>query len=164
MAVFLLWQKAWIKDEIMKWTGFIIFILIALVYIWNGKDLYTLKEWRDFRIKFISVLVGALALTLILVGVSKSTPLLDRESARAIALILPASLVAMLLSKFFVVMLNAIFESIMRFHKRYNTKEMYLKLSSLSARYGAKLHLVAKCLASLGCILMLYGIWFGSTG
>jgi hypothetical protein len=31
----------------------------------------------------------------------------------------------MLLSKFFVVMLNAIFESIMRFHKRYNTKEMY---------------------------------------
>jgi hypothetical protein len=34
-------------------------------------DLYTLKEWRDFRIKFISVLVGALALTLILVGVSK---------------------------------------------------------------------------------------------
>ncbi|MCC2000133.1 hypothetical protein [Enterobacter bugandensis] len=100
MAVFLLWQKAWIKDEIMKWTGFIIFILIALVYIWNGKDLYILKEWRDFRIKFISVLVGALALTLILIGVSKLTPLLDRESARAIALILPASLVAMLLSNF----------------------------------------------------------------
>ena len=148
----------------MKWTGFIIFILIALVYIWNGKELYTLKEWRDFRIKLISVLVGALALTIILVGVSKLTPLLDRESARAIALILPASLMAMLLSKFFVVMLNAIFESIMRFHKRCNTKEMYLKLSSLSARYGAKLNLVAKFLASLGCILMLYGIWFGSTG
>jgi dolichyl-phosphate-mannose--protein O-mannosyl transferase len=35
LAVFLLWQKAWIKDEIMKWTGFIIFILIALVYIFR---------------------------------------------------------------------------------------------------------------------------------
>lgn len=148
----------------MRWIGFLFFIFITLVYIWNGKDLYSKKEWRGFRIKFILVLVGAFALTLILVGVSKFIPLLDRESARAIALILPASLMAMLLSKFFVVMLNAIFESIMRFHKRCNTKEMYLKLSSLSARHGAKLDLVAKCLASLGCILMLYGIWFGSTG
>lgn len=147
----------------MKWVGFTIFVLITLVYIWNGKDLYSKKEWRSFGIKFISVLIGAFVLVFVLVGLSKFIPLLTKETARALSVIIPASFMAALLSKLLVVMLNNIFSIIMRFHKRYNTTENYTKLSSLSDKYGEKLRLVAKCLSSLGCILMFYGIWFGST-
>lgn len=146
----------------MKWAGFTIFILIALVYIWNGKCLYTKQGWCSFAIKIISVLVSAFALVFVLVGLSKFIPLFSRETARTLSIIMPASLIAVLLSKFFVVMLNNIFDIIMRFHKRYNTAANYSKLLSLSDKYGEKLRLVAKCLASLGCILMFYGIWFGS--
>ncbi|MCM7468035.1 hypothetical protein [Enterobacter bugandensis] len=147
----------------MKWAGLSIFILITLIYIWNGKDLYTKQEWRGFGIKFISVLIGAFVLVIVLVGLSKFIPLLTRETARSLSVIIPASFMAVLLSKFFVVMLNNVFDIIMRFHKRYNTAANYSKLLSLSVKYGAKLRLVVKCLASLGCILMFYGIWFGST-
>ena len=52
----------------MKWAGLTIFILITLIYIWNGKDLYTKEEWRGFGIKFISVLIGAFVLVIVLVG------------------------------------------------------------------------------------------------
>lgn len=147
----------------MKWVGFTIFVLITLVYIWHGKQLYSKKEWRSFGMKFISVLIGAFVLVFVLVGLSKFIPLFTKETARALSVIIPASFMAVLLSKFFVVMLNNIFAIIMRFHKRYNTAENYTKLSSLADKYGGKLRFVAKCLASLGCILMFYGIWFGST-
>ncbi|MCX5574227.1 hypothetical protein OSH03_09655 [Enterobacter sp. E-TC7] len=147
----------------MKWAGFTIFVLITLIYIWNGKDLYTKQDWRGFGIKFISVLIGAFALVFVLVGLSKFIPLITRETARSLSVIMPASFMAVLLSKFFIVMLNNIFDIIMRFHKRYNTAANYSKLLSISDKYGARLRLVAKCLASLGCILMFYGIWFGST-
>ncbi|CAM7059007.1 hypothetical protein ENASMMO064B1_20905 [Enterobacter asburiae] len=147
----------------MKWAGLTIFSLITLIYIWNGKDLYTKQEWRGFGIKFISVLIGAFVLVIVLVGLSKFIPLLTRETARSLSVIIPASFMAVLLSKFFVVMLNNIFDIIMRFHRRYNTAANYSKLLSLSGKYGAKSRLVVKCLASLGCILMFYGIWFGST-
>ncbi|MFS9771106.1 hypothetical protein U0Y97_09710 [Enterobacter chuandaensis] len=147
----------------MKWAGFTIFVLITLIYIWNGKDLYTKQDWRGFGIKFISVLIGAFVLVFVLVGLSKFIPLITRETARSLSVIIPASFMAVLLSKFFIVMLNNIFDIIMRFHKRYNTAANYSKLLSLSDKYGTRLRLVAKCLASLGCILMFFGIWFGST-
>lgn len=60
-------------------------------------------------------------------------------------------------------MLSAIFDIIIRFHERYNTAANYSKLSSLFNKYGPKLRVLAKCLASFGCILMFYGIWIGST-
>ncbi|MCP5727153.1 hypothetical protein NL305_28135, partial [Klebsiella pneumoniae] len=81
-----------------------------LIYIWNGKDLYTKEEWRGFGIKFISVLIGAFVLVIVLVGFSKFIPLLTRETARSLSVIIPASFMAVLLSKFFVVMLNNIFD------------------------------------------------------
>lgn len=147
----------------MKWIGFILFIIITLIYIWDGKDLFTKKEWRGFGIKFISVLIGAFALVFILVGISKFIPLMTKETARALSVIIPTSFVTILFSKLFVVMLSAIFDIIMRFHERYNTAANYSKLSSLFNKYGSKLRALAKCLASFGCILMFYGIWFGST-
>ena len=58
----------------MKWAGLTIFILITLIYIWNGKDLYTKEEWRGFGIKFISVLICAFVFVMVLVGFSKFLP------------------------------------------------------------------------------------------
>ena len=145
----------------MGWLNDFYFNHFDLYLEWK-RSVYK-EEWRGFGIKFISVLIGAFVLVIVLVGFSKFIPLLTRETARSLSVIIPASFMAVLLSKFFVVMLNNIFDIIMRFHKRYNTAANYTKLLSLSGKYGAKLRLVVKCLASLGCILMFYGIWFGST-
>ncbi|BBS37070.1 hypothetical protein ACHHY8_08195 [Enterobacter cloacae complex sp. 2024EL-00215] len=147
----------------MKWIGFTLFVIITLIYIWNGKDLYTKKEWRGLGLKFISVLIGSFVLVFILVGVSKFIPLITKETARALTVLIPASFITILFSKFFVVMLSAIFDIIIRFHERYNTAANYTRLSSLFNKYGPKLRMLVKCLASFGCILMFYGIWFGST-
>ncbi|AOR58549.1 hypothetical protein [Pectobacterium parmentieri] len=147
----------------MKWVGFTLFIGFTLIYIWNGTDLFEKKEWRAFGIKFIAVLLGAFFLVFFLVGISKFIPLITKETARTLTVIIPASFVTVLLSKFFVIMLNTIFDIIIRFHERYNTAENYSKLSSLFNKYGPRLRMLAKCLASFGCILMFYGIWFGST-
>ena len=85
----------------MKWSGFVIFIFITLIYIWNGKDVFLKKEWLSFLMKFLAVLVGAFVLVLLLVGVSKYLHLIDRESARALSVIIPASVMTLLISKFF---------------------------------------------------------------
>lgn len=37
----------------MKFLGFIIFSLVALAYIWNGKDNFNKKEWVVFFRKII---------------------------------------------------------------------------------------------------------------
>ena len=147
----------------MKWSGFVIFIFITLIYIWNGKDVFLKKEWLSFLMKFLAVLVGAFVLVLLLVGVSKYLHLIDRESARALSVIIPASVMTLLISKFFVITLFTMFRFIMRFHHRYNTAENYSKLSSFGDLYGEKLRVLAKSIASFGCVLMFYGIWFGST-
>lgn len=147
----------------MKWIGFAIFAVTTLIYIWNGKDLFSSKEWRALCIKFIAVLTGAFILVFLLVGISKFTPLITKETARALAVIIPASFATLLISKIFIVMLSAIFDTIIRFHERYNTANNYSRLSVLFNKYGPKFLVLAKCLASFGCVLMFYGIWFGST-
>lgn len=147
----------------MKWSGFIFFIIIALIYIWNGKDVFSRKEWVSFFKKFLAVLIGAFILVVILVGLSKYLHLIDRESARALSVLIPASVMTMLISKLFVISLFALFRFIMRFHHRYNTSENYSKLSLIGSSYGARLSLFVKVIASFGCVIMFYGIWFGST-
>lgn len=147
----------------MKWIGFTFFVIITLCYIWNGSDFYTKKEWRAFFMKFVAVLVCSFLLVFILVGISKFLPLITKESARSLTVIIPASFMAVLLSKFFVIMLSTIFSIIMRFHVNYNSSENNSKLSLLGQKYGEKLLVLAKGLASFGCVLMFYGIWFGST-
>ncbi|QDY40884.1 hypothetical protein [Candidatus Pantoea soli] len=147
----------------MKWLGFIVFIIITFIYIWNGRDVFSKKEWMSFSMRFLAVLIGAFILVIILVGASKYLHLIDRESARALSVIIPASIMTMLISKLFVIALFALFKIIMRFHHRYNTFENYSKLSSIGDSYGTMLSLIVKAVASFGCVIMFYGIWFGST-
>ncbi len=147
----------------MKWIGFILFIVITLVYIWNGRDLFTKKEWRAFVVKFVAVLIGTFVLAILLALLGKHGHLMSKETAKMLTVLISASFMTIWFSKFFVVMLCTIFDIIMRFHKRYNTEKNYSKLSAIVNKYGPKLRVLAKCLASLGCILMFYGIWFATT-
>ncbi|WP_394515874.1 hypothetical protein E7738_17415 [Pantoea sp. SGAir0430] len=145
----------------MKWIGFLMFLILTLLYLWNGKDHFNKKEWRNFIGMFFSVLIGAFLLVFVLVGISKFTPLMERETARSLAVIIPASFITMLLCKFLVVMLNAMFSIILNFHKKNNTSENYFRITVFFERVWSKVQMLIKALASLGCILMFYGIWFG---
>lgn len=146
----------------MKWMGFSLFVAITLIYIWNGKDHFTKKEWHAFLIKFIAVLIGSFVLVFFLVGITKHIPLITKDTGRLIIAIIPTSFMAILFSKFSVVMLCTIFDTVMCFHKNYNTAKNYSVLLSLVNRYGPGLLLLVKCLGSFGCILVFYGIWFAT--
>ncbi|CAH0180861.1 hypothetical protein ACEV60_26125 [Enterobacter ludwigii] len=146
----------------MKFLGFIIFSLVALTYIWNGKDNFNKKEWVVFFVKLSFILVGTFILVFVLIGLREIFPSMTKEDGELVLIVIPPSFVTLLLAKFFVIMLCTIFETIMRFHQRYNTEQNYSILSSLANRYGPGLILLAKCLASFGCILIFYGIWLAS--
>ncbi|MHA0958500.1 hypothetical protein ACR9HV_22425, partial [Enterobacter ludwigii] len=60
---------------------------------------------------------------------------MTKEDGELVLIVIPPSCVTLLLAKFFVVMLCSIFETIMRFHQRYNTVRNYSILSSLANRY-----------------------------
>ena len=147
----------------MKWLCFILFTLLSLIHIWNGKDFFKRKDWVLFFVKLISAIVFAYVLVFILVGMSKYLHLMTRETARALTVTIPASLIVILISKFFVVMLNTIFDMVILFHARYNTASNYSKILEIFNHYGTGFQLITKCLVSFGCILMFYGIWFAIT-
>ena len=144
----------------MKWLYFILFTIFSLIHIWNGKDFFKRKDWILFFVKLISVIIFAYILVFILVGMSKYLHLMTKETASTLTVTIPASFIAILLAKFFVVMLNTIFDVVIRFHARYNTTSNYSKILEVFNYYGAGFQLMTKCLASFGCILMFYGIWF----
>ena len=58
----------------MKFFGFIIFSLVALVYIWNGKDNFNKKEWVVFFVKLSFILVGTFILVFMLIGLREIFP------------------------------------------------------------------------------------------
>lgn len=58
----------------MKFLGFIIFSLVALTYIWNGKDNFNKKEWVVFFVKLSFILVGTFILVFMLIGLREIFP------------------------------------------------------------------------------------------
>ncbi|WP_155407674.1 hypothetical protein [Pluralibacter gergoviae] len=140
---------------------FLLFAIFTLLYIWNGKDFFKKKDWIVFFIKMVAGYIFSFILVFILVGVSKYLHLMSRENARALVIALPISCFTILFSKFLVVMLNAIFYIVMIFHKRFNSSENYVDLLTVYNRYGHAFHLFVKCLALLGSVFILYGIWLG---
>jgi len=143
----------------MRFLFFIIFLVPTLLYIWNGKCLFTKKEWLSFFVKIMLVSVGGVVWALLVVLALRLFPGLDFETSRSLTAIIPASFMTILLCKFFVVMLCTIFKIILRFHQRHNTRENYSKIASLYTRYGLKLVIFTKFLASFGAVMMFYGIW-----
>lgn len=146
----------------MKFFFFAILLLTTLLYIWNGKDQFNKKEWLAFLVKILLVFVGGFVLALTLVLMLKFFPGLGVSNMRSLSVMLPGSFITILFCKFFVVMLCTIFNWIMRFHERHNTRKNYLKLASLVTRFGPRMQILAKCMASFGAVMMLYGIWLAN--
>lgn len=147
----------------MNFLFFIIFLLIGLYYVWNGKDYFSKREWLFFIMKFVIIYIGAFALVLLLTGLRKIFPVISKEAGGELVVFIPLSLMTVLALKFLVVMMNVMFSFIMKFHQRYNTSENYSKLASLSNRFGSRLLILLKCVVSFAGFIVFYGIWFGMT-
>ncbi|WP_168404144.1 hypothetical protein [Erwinia amylovora] len=139
-------------------TGFIFSLVGVLFYIWNGNDFFDKKAWLRFGLKFLAVILGAFVLGFILRSLIEFFPIIPREAAGVFMMKICGASTSILGLKFLVVMLCAIFNNIMSFHKKYN-EDNYEKLSSFSQRVSPGLLLLAKCAVSCGSVLIFYGIW-----
>ena len=147
----------------MNWLGFIIFWIITLLYIWNGKDSFNKREWLFFGLKVVLIYVILFVIVIALRFILPIWPFVSVHTAKTVLIIAFGSLMSVLGMKFLVVMLCTMFSRIMGFHQQHNTTENYAKLSSLSNNFGPSLLILAKCLISAGSILIFYGIWIGTT-
>lgn len=142
----------------MNYIFFIIFLILTLVYLWNGQDFFNKKEWIMLILKVVGVLIFTALLGRLMHDFIVSWKIMPMASARHFTTALGLSLLTVLGMKFMVVMLCAIFKRIMVFHKKYNY-ESYNQLSSVSRSFSFPLLILAKCVISCGSVLMFYGIW-----
>lgn len=142
----------------MNYIAFMVFIILTLIYLWNGKDFFNKKEWFFLMLKIVGVLIFTALLGRAMHDLIKLWNLDSMDSARHFTTALGLSLLSVLGMKFMVVMLCTIFKKIMKFHEKHN-EENYNKLSSVSNAFSSPLLILAKCVVSGGSVLILYGIW-----
>lgn len=142
----------------MSWLGFFLFLVLALILIWNGKDRYDKKDWLFCGLMLICVLVGTLIIGFIFRWLSESWSLFSIERAQQLAATWSMSFLCLWGVKLVITLLVAIFGNIMKFHKTYNA-ENYPKITSTTDRFGPPLLVVAKVFVSLVSVLMFYGLW-----
>lgn len=142
----------------MNWLGFFLFLVLALILIWNGKDRYDKKDWLFCGLMLICVLVGTLIIGFIFRWLSESWSLFSLERAQQLAAVWSMSFLCLWGVKLVITLLVAIFSYIMKFHKTHNA-ENYPKITSTTDRFGPPLLVVAKVFVSLASFLMFYGLW-----
>ncbi|QNQ21268.1 hypothetical protein HF650_16760 [Kosakonia sp. SMBL-WEM22] len=143
----------------MKYLFFSFFLLTALLYIWNGKDMLSKKEWKSFLLKIALVIPAAMIWGVLLAFTLKFFPALGYDNMLFLSIIFPLSILGVLFSKLLVVLLCTIFTTILQLHENHNTQENYSKIASIFRRWGPKVLIAAKCLSSLGAVMVFYGIW-----
>lgn len=142
----------------MKWIGCIFFIFITLIYIWNGKDLFNKKQWFLAGLMLVLVMVATVVIGFTLKWVAQSMSLLSVATAKQYSIIFSMSFLCVWGLKVTVVLLSTIFSGIIGRHKKYNAKN-YEAISSITPVVAPGLLIVAKCLVSLGSVLMFSGLW-----
>lgn len=142
----------------MKWIGCIFFIFITLIYIWNGKDLFNKKQWFLAGLMLVLVMVATVVIGFTLKWVAQSMSLLSVATAKQYSIIFSMSFLCVWGLKVTVVLLCTIFSGIIGSHKKYNAKN-YEAISSITPVVAPGLLIVAKCLVSLGSVLMFSGLW-----
>ncbi|MEI2266115.1 hypothetical protein [Erwinia sp. CGal63] len=142
----------------MNWIGYFLFLGLAVSFIWNGKDFFNKKEWLLFGLKFIGVFAGIAISSVILKNILIVWPLINTDVATDAIKKSSMSFICVLSVKFMVVMICRIFSTITGFHEKYNQAN-YSKIVWLSEQTGTPLLSLAKCLATAGGALMLYGVW-----
>ncbi len=142
----------------MNWLFFIVFLGLALFFIWNGKGRFSKKEWVRMALLLGLILLGTFIIGYIFKWLSLSLSLFSIATAKQYTAIVSLSFLCVWILKLAVVLLCTIFARIMGFHEVHNA-ENYQKISSISNKFGPGLLIAAKCLVSFGAFLMFYGIW-----
>ncbi|WP_261308023.1 hypothetical protein [Enterobacter roggenkampii] len=142
----------------IQWLFFILFMIWTLALIWNGKDLFSKKQWFLAGLMFVLVLVVTVVIGFTLKWLAQSMSLLSVAAAKQYSIIFSMSFLCVWGLKVTVVLLCTIFSGITGGHKKYNA-EHYEAISSLTRVVAPGLLIVAKSVVSLGGVLMFSGLW-----
>lgn len=142
----------------MNWFFFILFLILTLVLIWNGKDLFSKKQWLKTGLMLVLVFVATVVISFIFKWLAQSFSLFSVATAKQYSIIFSMSFLCVWGLKVVVVLLCTIFSSIMGVHKTHNTQN-YEKISSVTRAVAPGLLIVAKGLVSLGSVLIFSGLW-----
>ncbi|MEB6114903.1 hypothetical protein [Enterobacter roggenkampii] len=142
----------------IQWLFFILFMIWTLALIWNGKDLFSKKQWFLAGLMFILVLVATVVIGFTLKWLAQSMSLFSVATAKHYSIIFSMSFLCAWGLKVTVVLLCTIFSGITGGHKKYNA-ENYEAISSITHVVAPCLLIVAKSVVSLGSVLMFSGLW-----
>ena len=142
----------------IQWLFFILFMIWTLALIWNGKDLFSKKQWFLAGLMFVLVLVATVVIGFTLKWFAQSMSLFSVATAKQYSIIFSMSFLCVWGLKITVVLLCTIFHGVIGGHKKYNA-ENYEAISSITRVVAPGLLIVAKSLISLGSVLMFSGLW-----
>jgi len=142
----------------MHWFFFLLFLVWALALIWNGKDLFSKKQWFLAGLMFVLVLLATIVIGFTLKWLAQSMSLFSVATAKHYSIIFSMSFLCVWGLKVTVVLLCTIFSGITGGHKKYNA-ENYEAISSITRVVAPCLLIVAKSVVSLGSVLMFSGLW-----
>ncbi|MGS6175472.1 hypothetical protein [Enterobacter sichuanensis] len=142
----------------IHWLFFILFMIWTQALIWNGKDLFSKKQWFLAGLMFILVLVATVVIGFTLKWFAQSMSLFSVATAKHYSIIFSMSFLCVWGLKVTVVLLCTIFSGITGGHKKYNA-ENYEAISSITRVVAPGLLIVAKSVVSLGSVLMFSGLW-----
>ncbi|MEA3786521.1 MULTISPECIES: hypothetical protein [Enterobacter] len=137
---------------------FVIFMIWTLALIWNGKDLFNIKQWFLSGLMFMMVLVATVVVGFTLKWLAQSMSLFSVATAKHYSTIFSMSFLCVWGLKVTVVLLCTIFSGVMRGHEKHN-EDNYGKLLSVTRIIAPGLLIAAKSAVSLGSVLMFSGLW-----
>ncbi|RAY67034.1 hypothetical protein DP185_19060 [Enterobacter hormaechei] len=146
------------QDIMMHLFFFVIFMIWTLALIWNGKDLFNIKQWFLSGLMFMMVLVATVVVGFTLKWLAQSMSLFSVATAKHYSTIFSMSFLCVWGLKVTVVLLCTIFSGVMRGHEKHN-EDNYGKLLSVTRIIAPGLLIVAKSAVSLGSVLMFSGLW-----
>lgn len=142
----------------MHWFFFTIFLIMTLVFIWDGKDSFSKKQWFTTGLLLVAVLIATVVISVIFKWLSQSFSMFSIVTAKQYSVIFSMSLLCMWGLKVVVVLLCTIFSGIMDVHRIHNPAN-YERLSSISGKVAPGLLIVVKGSVSVGSFLIFSGLW-----
>lgn len=142
----------------IQWLFFILFMIWTLALIWNGKDLFSKKQWFLAGLMFVLVLVATVVIGFTLKWLAQSMSLFSVATAKQYSIIFSMSFLCVWGLKITVVLLCTIFHGVIGGHKKYNAENSEA-ISSITRVVAPGLLIVAKSVVSLGSVLMFSGLW-----
>lgn len=146
------------RNIMMHWLFFILFLIWALALIWNGEDLFGKKQWFLAGLMFLLVLMATVVIGFTLKWLAQSMSLFSVATAKHYSILFSMSFLCVWGLKVTVVLLCTIFSGIVHGHERYN-EDNYREISSVTRIVAPGLLIVTKSVVSLSSVLMFSGLW-----